>query len=71
MDSVSAILPAVTLLGVGLLCMLAARALKTSPIVAFIAAGVVIGPSGLALVPAGQTVYHVIREDPAILYGSI
>ena len=56
MDSVSAILPAVTLLGVGLLCMLAARALKTSPIVAFIAAGVVIGPSGLALVPAGQTV---------------
>jgi hypothetical protein len=36
MSDVIAILPAVTLFGVGLLCILAARAVKTSPIVAFI-----------------------------------
>jgi Kef-type K+ transport system membrane component KefB len=45
MSDVIAILPAVTLLGVGLLCILAARAVKTSPIVAFILAGLIIGPS--------------------------
>ena len=55
MSDVLAILPAVTLLGVGLLCILAARAVKTSPIVAFIAAGLIIGPFGLGLVEQSRT----------------
>lgn len=55
MSEVIAILPAVTLLGVGLACILIARALRTSPIVAFIAAGVLIGPNALGLAPLNQT----------------
>lgn len=55
MSDVIAILPAVTLLGVGLLCILAARALKTSPIVAFIFAGLIIGPFGFGLVEQSRT----------------
>lgn len=51
MSDALAILPAVTLLGVGLVCILLARALKTSPIVTFIAAGVLIGPNALGLAP--------------------
>jgi len=55
MSDVIAILPAVTLLGVGLICILVARAVKTSPIVAFIAAGLIIGPYGLGLVEQSRT----------------
>ncbi len=55
MSDVIAILPAVTLLGVGLLCILAARAVKTSPIVAFILAGLIIGPYGFGLVEQSRT----------------
>lgn len=55
MSEVEAILPAVILLGVGLVCMLLARALKTSPIVTFIAAGLLIGPFGLGLVADNTT----------------
>ncbi|MCP2669863.1 cation:proton antiporter [Maricaulaceae bacterium EIL42A08] len=55
MPEVIAILPAVKLLGIGLLCILAAKALKTSNIVAFIAAGLVIGPFGFSLVEQSQT----------------
>ncbi len=55
MSDVIAILPAIKLLGIGLLCILAARALKTSPIVAFIAAGMMIGPYGFPLVEQGRT----------------
>jgi Kef-type K+ transport system membrane component KefB len=55
MSDVIAILPAVTLLGVGLLCILAARAVKTSPIVAFILAGLIIGPFGFGLVEQSRT----------------
>lgn len=55
MSEVEAILPAVILLGVGLICMLLARALKTSPIVTFIAAGLLIGPFGLGLVADNAT----------------
>ncbi|MCR9130569.1 MAG: cation:proton antiporter [Alphaproteobacteria bacterium] len=51
MSDVLAILPAVTLLGVGLICIIAARLVKTSPIVMFIAAGLLIGPNALGLAP--------------------
>lgn len=54
-DQVTAILPAVVLLGVGLIGILAAKALKTSPIVTFIAAGAVIGPFGFGLIQPGAT----------------
>ncbi|MEQ8406266.1 MAG: cation:proton antiporter [Oceanicaulis sp.] len=50
-----AILPAVTLLGVGLACILAARLARTSPIVMFIAAGLLIGPNALGLAPLNAT----------------
>ena len=55
MSDVLAILPAVTLLGVGLLCILAARAARTSPIVMFIAAGLLIGPNALGIAPLNAT----------------
>ena len=55
MNDVLAILPAVTLLGVGLACIIAARLAKTSPIVMFIAAGVLIGPDALGLAPLNAT----------------
>ena len=55
MSEVEAILPAVTLLGVGIVCVMLARVLKTSPIVTFIAAGLLIGPSGLGLIEENGT----------------
>lgn len=55
MSDALAILPAVTLLAVGLACILIARALKLSPIVAFIAAGVLIGPNALGIAPLNAT----------------
>ena len=56
MSDALAILPAVTLLGVGLICIIAARLVKTSPIVMFIAAGVLIGPDALGLAPLNATI---------------
>jgi len=50
MQDVLNLLPAVILLGVGLVCILAARAVKTSPIVTFIAAGALIGPNALGVI---------------------
>ncbi len=55
MSDVIAILPAVKLLGIGLLCILLARVLKTSPIVAFIVAGLLIGPHAFDVVEQGRT----------------
>jgi CPA2 family monovalent cation:H+ antiporter-2 len=55
MSDVLAILPAVTLLGVGLACILLARLARTSPIVMFIAAGLLIGPNALGLAPLNAT----------------
>ncbi|XBQ16419.1 MAG: cation:proton antiporter [Oceanicaulis sp.] len=55
MTEALAVLPAVTLLGVGLICILAARSVNTSPIVMFIAAGLVIGPNALGLAPLNDT----------------
>ena len=55
MEEAAAIMPAVTLLGVGLLCILAARALSASPIVMFILAGLLIGPDALGLAQLNAT----------------
>jgi Kef-type K+ transport system membrane component KefB len=55
MNEAMELLPAVILLGVGLLGILAARLLKTSPIVTFIAAGLAIGPFGLGLIDENPT----------------
>ncbi|MGJ3230552.1 MAG: cation:proton antiporter [Oceanicaulis sp.] len=55
MTEALAILPAVTLLAVGLACILAAKLARTSPIVMFIAAGLLIGPNALGLAPLNQT----------------
>lgn len=55
MSEVEAILPAVKLLGVGIVCVMLARVLKTSPIVTFIAAGLLIGPFGLGLIEENGT----------------
>lgn len=55
MSDVLAILPAVTLLGVGLACIILARLVRTSPIVMFIAAGVLIGPDALGAAPLNPT----------------
>ncbi|MFW5661021.1 MAG: cation:proton antiporter, partial [Oceanicaulis sp.] len=55
MTDALAVLPAVVLLGAGLACILLARALKTSPIVMFIAAGLLIGPNALGFAPLNPT----------------
>ncbi|MGP1275599.1 MAG: cation:proton antiporter domain-containing protein [Caulobacterales bacterium] len=55
MSEVEAILPAIKLLGVGIACVMLARLLKTSPIVTFIAAGLLIGPFGLGMVEENGT----------------
>lgn len=55
MSEVEAILPAIKLLGVGIAAIMLARLLKTSPIVTFIAAGLLIGPFGLGLVEENGT----------------
>ncbi|MFC4724815.1 cation:proton antiporter [Glycocaulis abyssi] len=55
MSEVEAILPAVKLLGVGIAAIMLARLLKTSPIVTFIAAGLLIGPFGLGMIEENGT----------------
>jgi Kef-type K+ transport system membrane component KefB len=55
MSEVEAILPAVKLLGVGIAAIMLARLLKTSPIVTFIAAGLLIGPFGLGVIEENGT----------------
>lgn len=55
MSEVEAILPAIKLLGVGIAAIMLARLLKTSPIVTFIAAGLLIGPFGLGLIAENGT----------------
>lgn len=67
MSDALAILPVVTLLAVGLVCILIARAVKLSPIVAFIAAGVLIGPGALGLVPLNDTTALLAQLGVAFL----
>lgn len=56
-----ALLPAVTLLATGAAAALAARALKISPIVGYLAAGVIIGPHALGFMREGPTT-HLLAE---------
>jgi len=56
-----ALLPAVTLLATGAAAALAARALKISPIVGYLAAGVIIGPYALGFMHEGPTT-HLLAE---------
>lgn len=67
MSDALAILPVVTLLAVGLACILIARAAKLSPIVAFIAAGVLIGPNALSLAPLNETTALLAQLGVAFL----
>ena len=55
------ILPAVVLLGAGLLAILASRAVRLSPIVGFLVAGLVVGEHGLGLIAEGHTT-HLLAE---------
>ncbi|MEL6259379.1 MAG: cation:proton antiporter, partial [Pseudomonadota bacterium] len=58
---VDTLLPAVALLGIGTAAALGARALRTSPIVGYLAAGVLIGPHALGVVAeSGST--HLLAE---------
>jgi len=61
MEQAQAIAPAVILLGAGLLAVLLARVLRVSPIVGFIAAGVLIGGHGLGVIEEGPTP-HLLAE---------
>ena len=72
MNGVLAILPAVTLMGVGLICIIAARLVKTSPVVMFIAAGVLIGANarrGAALLQVAGVEPGAITDWMAKLAG--
>jgi monovalent cation:proton antiporter-2 (CPA2) family protein len=55
MTAVETLQPAIIYLGAGLAAALASRAVRLSPIVGYLVAGVVIGPSGLALVQNNET----------------
>ena len=55
MTAVESLQPAIIYLGAGLTAALAARAARLSPIVGYLAAGLVIGPSGFSLVQNNDT----------------
>jgi monovalent cation:proton antiporter-2 (CPA2) family protein len=55
MTAVETLQPAIIYLGAGLAAALAARAVRLSPIVGYLVAGMVIGPSGLGLVQNNET----------------
>ena len=55
MTAVETLQPAIIYLGAGLTAALAARAARLSPIVGYLAAGLVIGPSGFSLVQNNDT----------------
>lgn len=55
MTAVEALQPAIIYLGAGLAAALASRAVRLSPIVGYLVAGVVIGPSGFGLVQNNET----------------
>jgi monovalent cation:proton antiporter-2 (CPA2) family protein len=59
MTAVETLQPAIIYLGAGLAAALAARALRLSPIVGYLVAGLVIGPSGLALVQNNETAHFL------------
>ena len=55
MNAAEVLQPAIIYLGAGLAAALASRAVRLSPIVGYLVAGVVIGPSGFALVHDNDT----------------
>lgn len=55
MTAVETLQPAIIYLGTGLAAALAARAIRLSPIVGYLVAGIVIGPSGFGLVQNNET----------------
>jgi monovalent cation:proton antiporter-2 (CPA2) family protein len=61
MGEVHALAPVILLLLVGILAITLMRPLGLSPIVGYLAAGVVIGPHALGLVPASETT-HLLAE---------
>ena len=61
MSPVEALQPAIVLLGAGTAAALASRAVKLSPMVGYILAGVAIGPFGLGVLEEGDTT-HLLAE---------
>jgi len=59
MTALETLQPAIIYLGAGLAAALAARAVRLSPIVGYLVAGLVIGPSGLALVQSSETAHFL------------
>ena len=55
MTAAEALQPAIIYLGAGLAAALASRAVRLSPIVGYLVAGLVIGPSGFGLVEDNDT----------------
>lgn len=63
---VDALIPAITLLGFGASAALASKALKVSPIVGYLIAGILLGPGVLNLVANGSTT-HLLAELGVVL----
>ncbi len=63
---ISALLPAITLLGFGASAALASKALKISPIVGYLIAGILLGPGVLNLIANGSTT-HLLAELGVVL----
>lgn len=61
MEQADGLLPAVVLLGAGLLALLLARPLRINPLIGFLLVGVVIGDHGLAVLREGPTT-HLLAE---------
>ena len=61
MSPIEALQPAIVLLGAGTVSALVSRALKISPMVGYIIAGIVIGPYGLKALHEGETT-HLLAE---------
>ena len=61
MTPVEALQPAIVILGAGTVAALTSRALRLSPMVGYIVAGLIIGPYGLDALREGDTT-HVLAE---------
>jgi Kef-type K+ transport system membrane component KefB len=67
LTTVEALQPAIIYLGAGLAAAFAARAAHVSPIIGYLLAGVVIGPSGLGLVVENETTHFLAELGVAFL----
>jgi CPA2 family monovalent cation:H+ antiporter-2 len=61
MNDAHALIPAITLLLVGILAILLMRRIGLSPIVGYLTAGVLIGPHALGLIQESETT-HLLAE---------